>query len=138
MKLSELKPEQYKIKEGLKEENNFYGANIPVIGKVIGGLSNVGIGIGTEVGKTGLGLSQLALKAASKVTGSEFLGEAAEQTKELSQKLYKKPFEKELKTTTGKAGQLTGIAATFMAPSSKIVSGQKILSALLHDSSRYW
>ena len=130
MKLSELKPEQYKIKEGLKEENNFYGANIPVIGKVIGGLSNVGIGIGTEVGKTGLGLSQLALKAASKVTGSEFLGEAAEQTKELSQKLYKKPFEKELKTTTGKAGQLTGIAATFMAPSSKIVSGQKILSAL--------
>ena len=134
MKLSELNQEDYTLEETSSEKQ---GGILGAAKGTVEGLSNIGVGIGTELGKGGLGLAQLSLKAAQKVTGSVglkrtsgFLGRAAEETETIKKKVYDEPFRKQLDTGLGKTGEFIGMGAEFLAPTKAIISGQKILSTL--------
>lgn len=105
---------------------------------ILGPLSNVGIGIGTSIAKTGLGLGQLALKGVgalgnvmSKGTAERFTDPLVKNIEDIKQKVYTDPFKKELETKSGKTGQVIGEAATYLAPSSKITAGQKAITGLV-------
>ena len=103
------------------------GAESPINVPVLKQLGAFGGGLGGAVAGAGFGLSELALKAAAKVTGSQFLGQAAGVAKELREEVGKTP---DVETVSGKIGEFAGIGATFLAPSRQLLSAQKITSAL--------
>lgn len=123
MKLSELNENEYTL-------DTRSGGNSPGYSLQNNPLVNFGVGLGSEIGKTGFGLGQAALKGAAALTKSDFLKRAAENVGMISDRLYTKPFQEQLKTTSGKAGQLAGTAASFIAPSKGIVSAQSALRGL--------
>lgn len=139
LKLSELKEGQdYTTKGVVSSGNKTNQGAIKNTGIApIDFLANTGVGLGTAIGKAGLGLGELTLKGVAK--GAETVGldkvaqfsrKAAEITRKTGEEIYDKPFKQELETGGGQFGNILGVGATFLAPSSQIVKGQKIMSAL--------
>ena len=58
---------------------------IPYIGGVLGGISNVGVGIGSTIGKAGIGLGQLLTKASGKVAGMMGMPDVQKKYENLTQ-----------------------------------------------------
>lgn len=128
MKLSELQPEEYQLSEQTQESS---------LMNVAEDTAGFGARLGGAVVQSGLGISELALKAAEKVTGkaglkapSEFLGKAAGSAKELREDVFGERLREKFGGTSGKLGEFTGIGATFLAPTKSIVSAQKVITAL--------
>lgn len=101
-------------------------------------LSNFGIGLGSEIGKAGIGLGQAFLK------GSNIIGNVmgAKQNQydpiiksmeSIKKGVYEKPFEKQLDSFSGKAGEFFGMAAPFVATTGAVTSSQNIMRALLEN-----
>lgn len=86
---------------------------------VIKQLTEFGTGIGTELGKQVLNVPQGILKASQKV--SDVIGAGADYSKPIQaietakQKVFEEPFQKELGTGFGKAGEITGKVAPYIA-----------------------
>jgi len=104
------------------------------IGKlpVIKQATQLGVGVGTEIGKAGIGLGQTFLKGANVV--SNILGNEKNQYNPIIQKMeelktgvFGDPYKKELSSGFGKAGQLAGDVAVFAEGNSPIAKGQQFL-----------
>jgi len=115
----------------------------PSIGKrILGGLNkgkeiatNVGVGVGSSIGKAGLDLGKAFLKlsaiTAKKMGSDEDYQEYVDALESIKQKIYNEPFQQELETTAGKAGNVIGQGATFIAPSGAISSAANKASGLI-------
>lgn len=102
---------------------------IPVIKQA----TQFGVGVGSELGKAGIGLGQTFLKGANVV--SNLMGNPKDQYNPIIQKMeeiktavFEDPYKKELGTLAGKAGQLTGDIAVFAEGNAPIAKGQQYLS----------
>lgn len=96
-----------------------------------------GVGVGTAIGKGGLGLG----KAVSKVLGQATTGEGGEENKvskflkekvpegidKIQKAIFEDPYEKNLSSFGGKAGNATGVLAEFMTGTPAITKAQSIL-----------
>lgn len=86
---------------------------------VIKQLTEFGVGVGTQIGKTGLNLSKFLLKLSSPV--AKLLGvdqenkDAQAAVDTISNEIFQKPFQQELDTTAGKIGEVTGEVAPYIA-----------------------
>lgn len=83
-------------------------------------LSNIGVGIGSAVGKTLLGAVQAPLRitgALGRAVGADtqYVDKAVGGIESVKQGMYQKPFEQQLSTTSGKTGQVIGTLAPFIA-----------------------
>jgi hypothetical protein len=115
----------------------------PSIGKrILSGLNkgkeiatNVGVGVGSSIGKAGLDLGKAFLKlsaiTAKKMGSDEDYQEYVDALESIKQKIYNEPFQQELETTAGKAGDIIGQGATFIAPSGAISSAANKASGLI-------
>lgn len=123
---------EYEAKFGKPNANPY--SEVPVLGQ----LSNIGIGIGSSIGKAGLGLGQAALKGVgalgdviSKGTAKNYTQPLVENIESIKNKVYQEPFKKELGTTSGKVGEFIGTASTYLAPSSQITKAQQGVTNLV-------
>ena len=89
---------------------------------VVSELSNFGIGVGTSIGKAGLGLGQLITKGLSKfnrATGSSELADYNDKMtqglEDIKQNVFTKPFEKQTSTGFGQAGNAVGTIAPYIS-----------------------
>ena len=91
---------------------------------VIKQATQIGTGIGTEIGKAGLNIGKGVLKASGFVSKllSKISGQPAtdyqpymDKIDEIKTDLYQKPFEKELSTVGGKVGKIAGAVAPYVA-----------------------
>lgn len=121
-------PEVKKSEQTLTGKDNPVG-NLPVIKQA----TQFGVGIGSAIGKAGLGLGQTFLKGANVI--SNLMGNEKNQynpiiqkMEELKQGIFEDPYKKELGTLAGKAGKLTGDIATFAEGNAPIAKGQQYLS----------
>lgn len=96
-----------------------------------------GVGLGTSIGKAGLGLGQTFLKGANVV--SNLMGLPKDQynpaiagIESAKQKLYTDPFKNELSSLAGSAGELTGTGAVFLAPGSTVEKTQGAITGLVN------
>lgn len=86
---------------------------------VIKQLTEFGVGIGSELGKQVLNVPQAVLKVSQKV--SDVIGAGADYSKAIEgietakEKVFEEPFQKELETGFGKAGEITGKVAPYLA-----------------------
>jgi hypothetical protein len=92
------------------------GGNVPVVKQ----LSDVGVGIGSTIGKTVLGAVQAPLRISSalgKAVGAntQYVDKAVSGIESAKQAIYQKPFEQQLSTASGKTGQVLGTVAPFLA-----------------------
>lgn len=94
--------------------------SIPVIKQA----TELGAGIGTAIGKTGLNVGKSFFNLAqgiSNVGSKIFGGQAADYSSliqgidTISNNIFQKPFEKELGTLSGKTGNIIGAAAPYVA-----------------------
>lgn len=101
--------------------------------------TELGVGIGTELGKAGIGLGETFLKGAGKIgEGLDSLfGQTPEkdryapvidQMENIKENVYEKPFVKEKDTLMGKTGSLIGKAAPFIATGGGVKAGQEFLA----------
>lgn len=102
-----------------------------VFGKIvkepINALNRFGIGLGTEIGKAGLGLGETALKSFSALTGKSTQPQQ-EQIRNIKSNVFQKPYEEETSTLTGGVGALTGKALPFIATGGAVTKGQEFLT----------
>lgn len=96
-----------------------------------------GVGVGSAIGRGGLGLAELGLKGAefgARKIGAEntadFLKHASQKPDLIAREIYDKPFADKKDTASRKAGEFIGIGAQFMAPTSSILKGQQALQVL--------
>lgn len=117
-----------------KTEQTLTGKDNPVGSlPVIKQATQFGVGIGTEIGKAGIGLGQTFLKGANVI--SNLMGNEKNQYNPIIQKMeeiktgiFEDPYNKELGTFGGKAGQLAGDIAVFAEGNAPIAKGQQYLS----------
>mgnify|MGYP001565881668 CR=1 FL=1 len=99
---------------------------------VIKQLTQFGTGLGTEIAKGGLSLGQTFLKGADIISRGLGIGSQykplIENIEKIKQEVYTKPFQTELESGFGKAGEFTGVASQYIAPSSLITKGQKAIT----------
>ena len=100
---------------------------------VIKQLTQAGIGIGTTVGKAGLGLGQTFLKGANvvgNIMGAEKdqYNPIIDQIEKIKTNVFDEPFKKELSSGFGKAGELVGDVALFAEGNAPIAKTQQYLS----------
>jgi hypothetical protein len=107
------------------------------VGQTGNSLSNIGIGIGSAVGKGVLGVPQAALsltgKAATALGASNvggFLSGGADAINNLKTGVYEKPFGNQLNTASGKIGTGIGTAATYLAPAGLASKGEIAIDTL--------
>lgn len=93
-----------------------------LIAKPFNALSNIGIGVGSVIGKTGFGLGELAFRTAGAGAGALGFNKVAEEQKRLadqtaqtSQDIYQKPFESQLATKSGQLGTAIGGIAPYFS-----------------------
>lgn len=111
-------------------------------------LTNIGIGIGTEIGRGASGVGELL----SKVHGYEarklglpkvekFFKGAGDLFRQAKEEVYTKPFEEQRSTVSGKVGEAVGIGAQFLAPTGVINKAQGVLtgasSQVLKNAPKY-
>lgn len=96
-------------------------------------LNQFGVGVGTEIGKAGIGLGQTFLKASqylsNKVLGTDknVYNPLISGMDTIKQNVYDKPFQAEKSTIPGKVGTLVGAAAPFVATTPAVTAGQEFL-----------
>lgn len=106
--------------------------SVPVLKQV----TQFGSGLGSEIGKAGVGIGQTFLKGIGALADVMSPGASAplkpvqDSLESIKQNVYKKPFEKETDSLSGKAGQAAGIAAPFVAGTPAITKGQQFLQTL--------
>ena len=112
--------------------------SIPIISPVINTLSNIGVGIGSAIGKAGLGVGQTFLKGANVV--GNILGTEKNQydanikaIEDIKQKLYEEPFKEQMSTLSGKTGEFIGSAVPFVATGGVTTAGQQFARGLTSD-----
>lgn len=118
----------------VKKEQTLTGADNPVGSlPVIKQLTQFGVGLGTQVGKAGIGLGQTFLKGANVI--SNIMGNPKDQynpiiktMEDIKTGIFEDPYKKELSSFAGKAGQLTGDVAVFAEGNAPITKGQQFLS----------
>jgi hypothetical protein len=116
MKLSELSQDEIKtanFQTEAKKKN--WLTNNPLV--------NLGVGIGSSIGKGIIGTAEVAAKLALPKGGLE--EKVVGGLEKVKSNIYQKPFEKELSTISGKTGEVVGDIAQFVAPSGLITKGQK-------------
>jgi hypothetical protein len=91
-------------------------------------LSNVGLGIGRAIGKTGLGLGEATLRGVGAVTGSKYAKDRADELQKASEAIYSKPFEQQLQTKSGQLGTAIGGLAPYISGAG-LTTIPKVLSA---------
>lgn len=128
---SDILIEKYKKEEQSKAPSltNTKIGKLPVIKQA----TEFGVGVGTELGKAGLGLGQAFLKGANVVgnvlgTGHNQYNPIIDNLEKIKQEVYQKPFEKELETIPAKAGELTADVALFAQGNKPIIKGQEALT----------
>lgn len=94
-----------------------------LVGQSIDALTNTGVGIGSAVGKTVLGIPE----AVARVSGATKTADAIKNVKE---SIYQKPFEDKLSTVSGKVGTGIGTVATFVAPGGLASKGEIAINVL--------
>lgn len=109
-------------------------------------ITDFGIGVGTTIGKAGLGLGEVAVKGLGelvgmgaldplstitrtpkidRVKGKEYLYDIAKGVKDVSEAVYDQPqFKKGNETLAGALGQGVGNIAVYLAPSSAVSGAQ--------------
>lgn len=94
-------------------------------------LSNVGVGIGTTIGKTGLGLGKAYLEGTASLagimgddTGKQAAESLAGGVQDISDAVYDKPFKAQQNTTSGKIGDVLGQAAVLAAPTDTVAAAK--------------
>jgi hypothetical protein len=107
-------------------------ASVPIIKQ----LSSAGVGIGSALGKFAVGAAQAPLSVArgiGKVVGADTSGatKMIEGLEKVKQNIYQKPFEKQLKTTSGKIGNFVGSVIPYVAPSAAITRSQAGITGLV-------
>lgn len=117
---------QYRKQVATGQKN--WASNVPGLSQV----QDVGIGIGSAVGRTVLGAGE----AAARLTGFEGTAEGIRKAKEA---VYVKPFETNLQTTSGKVGNVIGnIAPFFMTAPARGLTGlaraKSLIMAALKDT----
>ncbi|NBW09198.1 MAG: hypothetical protein EBR82_14360 [Caulobacteraceae bacterium] len=109
----------YKTKYRSAPANNLQTdtSYVPVVSE----LSNFGIGVGTSIGKAGLGLGQMATKGLSafnRATGNSGLADYNDKMtqglEDIKQNVFTKPFEKQTSTGFGQAGTAVGNIAPYI------------------------
>ena len=99
-------------------------------------LSKFGATFGAEIGKQGIGLGQSFLKGSqflsNKILGTQkdIYNPVISEAEKIKQGVFVKPFESERQTFSGKAGELFGVAAPFVATGGAVKTGQEFLSGL--------
>lgn len=93
-------------------------------------LADVGIGMGSALGRTVTGLPEAVARGtggALKMAGLDKVGAAftgrAEQIKKFGQDVFEKPFEKNLNTFAGKTGQVVGGVAPYLLNAPQAAAG---------------
>lgn len=138
--LSSFMKSDLKSKKDDNSSLDFKGAKTGV-GKLFQGAQNMfkdfGVGIGTSIGKAGLGLGEFASKAISIGSAldpggnSEFFGKKVpEKLENLKKGIFEDPYKKELNTFSGKSGEVVGDIAQFAEGGKPITEAQKILEPL--------
>lgn len=102
-------------------------------------VTDFGVGVGTTIGKAGLGLGEASLRGVgeiARVTGGErgkkVWTDVADASADISKALYgQKQFVDSNKTLAGGAGQLAGNAALYLAPSSAVQNTQSAVTGAL-------
>lgn len=91
-------------------------------GKIANFLPDIGVGIGTTIGKAGLGLGEAALKTA-RFLGVDSATPAIEQIQNIKQGVYDRPYQNVQGLGRG-TGNVIGTAATYLAPSRYVTGAQ--------------
>jgi hypothetical protein len=89
-----------------------WASNIPVLSQI----QDFGIGLGSAIGRAGMGLGEAALKVGGVgeklLTGSDKNAQnAIMMSRYLKDEVFNKPYEQNLETMSGKGGTLTGTIA---------------------------
>jgi len=111
-----------------------------MLGQVGNSLSNIGVGIGSALGKTALNIPKALLSAdtgisnfENKVTGGVVPVRNYDSIKNgidtLSNNIFQKPFEQQLDTTSGKTGEVIGTAAPYVASGGAIAGASNAATA---------
>jgi hypothetical protein len=105
-----------KYKAPAQETTVAGGGNVPVVKQ----LSDVGVGIGSTIGKTVLGAVQAPLRISSALgravgADTQYVDKAVLGIEKAKQAVYQKPFEQQLSTASGKVGQAIGTVAPYLA-----------------------
>lgn len=128
---SSFTPETFSANTPMSNPFTYDTSGSSIFGKIvkepINALSRFGIGLGTEVGKAGLGIGETALKGFSALTGVS-TQPVQEQLQNIKSNVFEKPYEEETSTLTGGLGTLTGKAIPFVATGGAVTKGQEFLT----------
>lgn len=109
---------------------------IPVIKQA----TQLGVGIGTELAKAGLGLGQTFLKGANLVSRGLGMGNQYDPLisgiEKIKQDVYTKPFQQEKESISGKIGTGVGVLVPFIATGRPITSSQSFLKGVVSEGTK--
>lgn len=123
----------WEVQQAPAVDENMIGS-IPVIDQ----LANVGVGIGSSIGKAGLGLGQTFLKGANVISNIALNVGLSDAPKDQfnqnidilergKEKVFTEPFKQRLDTISGKTGEFVGATVPFFATGGAVTKSQQFL-----------